>query len=224
MLFSDTPEIGKVWSHTLSTIGIETILVVPTRDTTDSRPEHNYDLIVINLNKGQLNATNLVRHLRSEATVPILLVIPGNDEQCALEAYEAGADECIFKPISSPLFLAKIRAWLRRSWTVPTTILDSFQVGNFRLEPAQRQLVTASNTAIRLTNLEFRLLHLLMSHPGQILESNVIVERVWGHIGDSGNGTLLKNVVYRLRRKIEPDSGQPRYILSFTGEGYMFQP
>jgi two-component system, OmpR family, response regulator RegX3 len=110
---------------------------------------------------------------------------------------------------------------MRRSWTVPASMLSSFQAGDFRLDPAQRQLVLQTGKVVKLTSLEFRLLHVLMSHPNQVLESSLLIDRVWG-ANSGGDSVLLKNVVYRLRRKIEPDPSQPRYIQSITGEGYVF--
>jgi DNA-binding response OmpR family regulator len=80
----------------------------------------------------------------------------------------------------------------------------------------------AGGSAVKLTNLEFRLLHLLMAHPGQVLEAGVIIDRVWGY-PDTGDSVLLKNLVYRLRQKVEPEPGEPRYIGTVAGVGYAFQ-
>jgi DNA-binding response OmpR family regulator len=140
-----------------------------------------------------------------------------------LEAYEAGVDEYIVKPVGPLLFVAKVIAWLRRSWTVPAEALDNLEVAGFRLDTSRRQLIIANASPVRLTNLEFRLLHLLMSHHGQVLDSNIVIDRVWGHTGQ-GDSTLLKNVVYRLRRKIEADPSRPRHLQTIAGEGYTFQP
>jgi DNA-binding response OmpR family regulator len=84
-------------------------------------------------------------------------------------------------------------------------------------------VTTEDGLAVGLTNLEFRVLHLLMSHPGQVLPAGLIVDRVWGYAG-GGDSVLLKNVIYRLRRKIEPDAGEPRYLQTVAGEGYVFYP
>lgn len=151
-----------------------------------------------------------------------MLLTPGRNEAHILEVYQAGVDECIVKPVSPSLFLAKVGAWLRRSWTIPAEAMEDLQVGDVRLEPARREVAIATGSAVKLTNLEFRLLHLLMTHRGQVLEPDVIIDRVWGYAG-SGDSAALKNVVYRLRRKIEPDPSRPRYIQTVAGEGYTFQ-
>lgn len=222
LLISDNLDVAQVWSYILTQKGIETSLVTsPEDDTTERRPEYAHDLIIVDKNSAQINVLRLIRHLRNEATVPILLLVPVADEMLMLEAYEAGADEVIAKPIGIQLFLAKVKAWMRRSWTVPTSMLSSFQAGDLRLDPAQRQLITEAGKIIKLTSLEFRLLHLLMSHPNQVLESALIIDRIWG-ANSGGDSALLKNVVYRLRRKIEVEPSQPRYVQAITGEGYMF--
>jgi len=223
LLVSDKPETGQLWAYALGQQEIEAVLVGSAKEVLDRWAEGIFDLLVIDVHTPQLDGIDLCRRLRAEAINPILLFTPGRSEAHILEAYEAGVDECVTKPISPLLFLAKVRAWLRRSWTVPTEALDSFQVGDLRLDPARREVITATGSAVKLSNLEFRLLHFLMNHQGRALEPDVIIDSVWGYTG-GGDSALLKNVVYRLRRKIEPDPSQPRYIQTMAGEGYIFQP
>jgi two-component system, OmpR family, response regulator RegX3 len=222
LLISDDLETAQIWSYILNQKGIDSSLVTPSEDdSTERRPEYSHDLMIVDAVSPQMNVIQLIKRLRTESTIPILLLLPKEDERLFLEAYDIGADDVIAKPISARLFLAKVKAWMRRSWTVPASMLSSFQAGEFRLDPAQRQLVLQSGAVVRLTSLEFRLLHVLMSHPNQVLESSLLIDRVWGE-NSGGDNVLLKNVVYRLRRKIEPDPSQPRYIQSVTGEGYLF--
>ena len=91
------------------------------------------------------------------------------------------------------------------------------------LDPAKRQVTLAEGKVVKLTTLEFRVLHLLMSHPGWVMKTDDILQRVWGYYGN-GDRDLLKNVVYRLRRKIDPDPNHPRFIFTEAGLGYRFQP
>lgn len=223
LLISDDLKSAQIWSYALRQSGMETILMMASdKDDTERRTDPTYDLIVIDAHLPPLSRTSLIQRLREEATIPILLMLPVSDELCILEGYESGADEVIIKPISFTVFLAKVTAWMRRSWTVPTSMLDSFYVGSLLLDTTKRQLVDESGKMTKLTSLEFRLLHLLMSHADHVMESSLIVDRVWGSNGQ-GDSTLLKNLVYRLRRKIEPDPSIPCYILSMAGEGYVFR-
>jgi DNA-binding response OmpR family regulator len=140
-----------------------------------------------------------------------------------LKAYESGVDEYVIKPIGPLVFLAKVNAWLRRSWTVPTTMLESVQSAEFRLDPSARLLLRPDGSAIKLTNLEFRLLHFMMLNQNQVLNGVLLVERVWGYSWH-GDSSVLKNVIYRLRRKLELDPQNPSYLKTIPGEGYIFRP
>ncbi len=131
-----------------------------------------------------------------------------------------GVDDVIVKPVSPPILMAKLMAWLRRSWVMPTDGLESVNVGRYRLVPVLRGLVDPSDAHIRLTNLEFRMLHLLMSRPGHVFPAEEIIQSIWGGYGN-GDHVLLKNVVYRLRKKIEVDPTNPCILKTWPG-GYSF--
>ncbi len=223
LLVSDDPNIGQIWAFALRQMGLEAVLATTAGEALGQWVEGAFDLIVIDVHGEQLDGLEVCRLLRAEAVNPILMFTPRGDESHVLEVYQAGADECVVKPVSPPMFLAKVGAWLRRSWTLPAGALDSLRAGDLHLDPARRVVTTGNGCTVKLTNLEFRLLHLLMSHPGQVLPSDLIIDRVWGYQA-GGDSTLLKNVVYRLRRKIEPDPSQPQYIETVAGEGYAFQP
>jgi two-component system response regulator VicR len=159
--------------------------------------------------------------MREHVSVPILFLTPINNETHMLEAYQAGADECVIKPISPALFLAKVKVWLHRTWTVQVESLDKLMVGDLTLDPAKHHLFNADGRKIRLSNLEFRVLYLLVDHPNQLFTNEEIIERVWGFYGD-GSSALVKNVIYRLRKKIEANPNQAKYIRTETG-GYTFR-
>jgi DNA-binding response OmpR family regulator len=223
LLVSDDSESAGFWAYALGQKGLEVVRAGSAEEALDRWRAETFDLIIIDVYTPQLDGVDLGRRLRAEAVNPILLLTPDGAEANLLEAYQAGVDECVVKPISPRLLLAKVRDWLRRSWTIPAEALNTLQAGDLRLESTGRQVVTADGYGIKLTNLEFRLLHLLMSHAGQVLELNAILDRVWGHTG-GGDSVLLENLVHRLRRKIERNPSMPRYIQAVTGDGYTFQP
>ncbi len=223
LLVSDDPEAGRIWAYVLGQRRLEITTVRSVEDALKRWAEGGFDLVVIDVYTCQLDGIGLCRRLRAEAIAPILLFTPRSDEAYILQAYRAGADECVAKPISPSLFLAKVNAWRRLSWAIAPDTLDGLKAGNLCLDPARREVKNGSGSAVRLTNLEFRLLYLLMSHRGRVLESEVIIDRVWGYT-DCDESALLKNAVYRLRRKIEDDPGQPSYIQTVAGIGYVFEP
>jgi DNA-binding response OmpR family regulator len=118
---------------------------------------------------------------------------------------------------------AKIKAWLRRTWSIPIGMLDALKVGDIRFLPAERTLLLNGQPPIRMTNLELRLMYYLMSHAGRTITAEELCQRVWGTDRDVSK-TTLKNVVYRLRLKLEPDPTHPQYIRTVSGVGYQFKP
>ena len=222
LIASDDLEAGQIWAHALGRRGLKTALSKSAQEVMHLWRAKAFELIVIDVYAPEFDGIDVCRRLRAEAVVPILLLTPWSDEAHVLEAYKAGADECVVKPISPSLFLAKVTAWFRHSWTVTGEALGSLKVGDLELDPSRREILRTDGAAAKLTNLEFRVLHLLMMHPGQVLEPDVIVDRVWGYTG-AADSTLLKNVIYRLRRKVEPDPSHPRYICTVAGIGYTLQ-
>lgn len=222
LIVSDDYESARIWCTILNERNFNTKLLSSPGEALQAWMEMIPELIVIDAHTSEFDAVNLVSQLRENGIVPILLLTPVSNETHILNAYQAGVDECAVKPISPSLFLAKVKAMLRRAWSLPAESLDSFRQGGLRLEPNRRQVITEEEQVINLTNLEFRLLHLLMTHPGWVFTTEDIVQKVWGYHGN-GDSNLLKNVVYRLRRKIDPDPVHPRYIHTEAGIGYKYQ-
>jgi DNA-binding response OmpR family regulator len=181
------------------------------------------DVIVFDAGPEARPSLDEVRRLRQEAILPILMLCSIRDESFLLEAYAAGVDECVLKPISPALLQAKIRAWLRRSWSLPADLLEALTVGDANLIPSERSLVLRGGQPIPLTNLEMRLLYYLMSRPGRTAQVDELCQRVWGYDAE-GDQATLKSLVYRLRRKIEADPAKPQYLQTVTGVGYKFSP
>lgn len=211
----DQDATAPIWGYIIREKGLVPILETSVERAMERSVEEIPDLIVIDLNAPHPQRIELCRKFRSLSASPILLFLPYNNEAEILEAYQNGVDECVVKPISPAIFLAKIVAWSRRSWTEPMT---PRQTGRLRLDPSHRSAVGSNKREIKLTNLEFRLLHLLMSRPGYVFPAEEIIQTVWGAEGDV---ILLKNVVYRLRKKLEEEVGDNQLIKTWPG-GYSF--
>ena len=222
LVVSDDYDSARIWSFILKEKNIDAVILSSPKEVLHVWSELIPDLVVIDMLSSEFDGISLVSQLREQAIVPILLLTPRNNETHTLEAYQAGVDECVVKPISPALFLVKVKALLRRTWSMPAESLATLQVGGLRLDPTRREVITENEEIIKLTNLEFRLLHILMTHPGWVLTTEDIIQKVWGYYGN-GDSNLLKNVVYRLRRKIDPDPANPRYIHTEVGLGYKFQ-
>jgi len=215
---SDT---APVWGYILRHQGLTVILETSIEKAIDHWTTEMPDLVAIDIDVPNEERLELYKKFRAISIAPILLFLPAHHEIEILEAYAAGVDEVVVKPISPAIFLAKIMAWMRRTWTVPVHGLNLVKAGKHRLDPARRCIIDPEGQEISLTNLEFRLLHLLMSRPMHVFNAEDIIQSMWGGYGD-GDQILLKNVVYRLRRKIEANPTQP--LLLQTGQGgYSFQ-
>lgn len=178
------------------------------------------DIIVVDIEPLESLALQVINQLREQAVIPILLLGFNATIKFMLEAYEAGVDDYIVKPIEPSLLYAKIKAWLRRTWSIPVGMLDALKVGDIRFLPEERTLILEGQPPIRMTNLELRLMYYLMSHAGRTITAEELCQRVWGTDREVSK-TTLKNVVYRLRLKLEPDPANPHYIRTVAG-GYQF--
>ncbi len=221
LLVSNDRDTGGIWAYALRQKDLQVTLVTSAAEALARWTRDPCELVLIDVCGPDLDGVELARRLRAGTVTPVVLFTHQHEEAHLLEAYHAGVDECVVKPVSPSLFLAKVHVWLRRCWSAPAHAQVDLESGALRLEASRQELSIGRAAPIRLTNLEFQVLYLLMSHQGQVLPTDLIVERVWGFTGE-GNSALLKNVIYRLRRKIEPDPGQPRYLQTVGRQGYQF--
>jgi DNA-binding response OmpR family regulator len=182
--------------------------------------ERPADLILLNL-QGDLLAQ--VHRVRAETDVPLAMIVDPVAEDVHYELLEAGADRVLCRPYGGRLLIAEIRALMRRAGTVPLFSLPALSQAGVTLDAGARTVQVTDRPPSRLTHLEFRLLYTLMSHRGQVLPTEVIVERVWGYTG-RGDRELVRGLVSRLRAKIEPEPRSPQYIHTVPGVGYSFNP
>ena len=182
--------------------------------------ERPADLIVLAIGGDPLTQ---VRRTRTETPVPIVVIVNPIDEDMHHTLLEAGADLVICRPFSARLLIAQVQALMRRAGTVPLFSLPTLSQAGLTLDAANRTVEVAGWRSRRLTHLEFRLIYTLMTHRGQVLPPEVIVERVWGYSG-RGDKELVRGLVSRLRAKVEPEPKKPRFIHTVPGVGYAFDP
>ncbi len=221
LIVCDEPTTSRIWALCVTELHCQPLVAYSIEQAVHFIEDVAPELIIVDVTSRNVNGVQLCRDLREHANTPLLLLTPINNESHSLEAYQAGADDCIIKPISPALFLAKVKVWLHRSWTMQVECLDQLTIGNFTLEPAKHLLQGSDGKKIRLSNLEFRVLYLFMTHPNQPFTNEEIIEQVWGFYSE-GSSALVKNVIYRLRKKIEPNPNEARYIRTETG-GYLFR-
>lgn len=163
----------------------------------------------------------VVERLRAITQAPLLLLVdaPNEEQHCAF--LDAGADLVLARPLSPRVLSRYVRMLLFRARAAPTTALPKIDAEGIVLDPAARTVAVAGRATQQLTQLEFRLLYVLMTNSGHVIPTDIIVERVWGYSGE-GNRELVRGLIRRLRRKIEPDPEKPRYIHNLPAVGYRF--
>ena len=183
------------------------------------------DLLLLDLNLPRLDGLGVCRQVRAESDVPIIILSVRGEDEAVVRGLEMGADDYMVKPFSPAQLVARIRAVMRRSGVAaaPSSLaaggltLDRSRGEVARAPAAGRTPEQAAQLPVRLTALELKLLEALMIDPGRVLPSDTLIAAVWGPEG--GDRAMLKQLVYRLRAKIE-DENTGGYIETVPGIGY----
>jgi len=178
---------------------------------------HKPDLLLVDLGLPDGNGIDLIRRIRAWSPVPIIVLSARTMEEQKIAALDAGADDYVTKPFSTPELLARVRAALRRNvrGTEQTAVL---RLGEVQIDLARREAYGPQGE-LRLTPLEYRVLESLARHTGLIVRQAQLIREVWGPERQNDTGSLrvcMKN----LRAKVEPDPRRPRYLVTEAGLGY----
>jgi DNA-binding response OmpR family regulator len=183
--------------------------------------EQTPDLVLLDIQMPKCDGFEVIRRMRGESNALIIVLTCCDLEDDEVRALDLGADDFLRKPFRPRQLLAHIQAAARRAVSASSPMNgSSITIGPISLDVGRHE-VSRNGSRLRLTPIESRLLHLLLTHAGQVLTTNTIIERVWGYdeVGDSG---LVKTHIRHLRQKVEPDPGSPRYLLTIPGVGYIF--
>lgn len=216
LLVDDDPDLVAVTAFALQQAGY---LVVKAADGTQALKvfEHeDPDLVVLDINMPRMNGFELVRKLRERTEVPVLVLTVRDEEEDVVRMLSLGADDYLTKPFSPRVLVARIKALLRRAGIEAE---GRISCGPLTLELDSLTLSGLASGPVRLTRLELRLLQLLFAHSGHTVPTERILVHVWGHRA-GGNRQLLKQLVHRLRQKIEENASEPRLLRTVPNAGY----
>ena len=177
------------------------------------------DVVILDANLPRIDGFEVCRRLRAAGdSTPVLMLTVRSDEEDVVRGLEQGADDYLTKPFSPRTLLARVRALVRRTarTAVPGRPATS---GDLALDEELQAVRLGGKPPQRLTPLEFRLLQLLLAHGGRPVPTERILRHVWGSRG-AGDRQLLKQLVHRLRQKIEADPAQPARLRTEPGVGY----
>jgi len=173
------------------------------------------EAVVLDLVLPDGTGIEVARELRSWSTAPVILLSAVGEEREKVAALDAGADDYVTKPVGIDELLARLRAVLRRTAPSGEPVVE---VGELVVDLADRS-VTIAAKPVHLTPHQFNLLRVFALNVGKLLTHRQLLEEVWGP-GYVGAANLLQVNISQLRRKIEPDRANPRYLLTETGAGY----
>jgi DNA-binding response OmpR family regulator len=178
------------------------------------------DLVILDVNLPVISGFEVCQRIRAEASTPIMMLTVRSSEEDQVRGLDGGADDYLTKPFSPRTLLARVRALLRRAEIDRPAPLAA---GDLTLDVERQSVSVRAGPPIRLTSLEFRLIQYLLANAGHALAAERLTTHVWGYRG-VGDKQLLKQLVHRLRQKIEHNPAEPQYIVTVAGVGYLLQP
>ncbi|MBC1235799.1 chemotaxis protein CheY [Nostoc linckia z18] len=184
------------------------------------------DLIMLDLMLPRVDGFTVCQRLRRDdrtAEIPVLMLTALSQTQDKVEGFNAGADDYLTKPFEVEEMLARVRALLRRTDRIPQAAKHSeiLNYGSLTLVPERFEAIWFNET-VKLTHLEFELLHCLLQRHGQTVSPSEILREVWGYDPDDDIETIRVHIRH-LRTKLEPDPRHPRYIKTVYGAGYCLE-
>jgi DNA-binding response OmpR family regulator len=179
------------------------------------------DLAILDVNLPRMDGFEVLRRVRQGGDrSPILMLTVRAGEEDQVRGLDLGADDYLAKPFSPRTLLARVRALLRRAGIEKPATAAS---GDLSIDPEGQSVSVKGAAPVRLTNLEYRLMQLMLANAGHPVAAEKIAHHVWGYRA-MGDRQLLKQLVHRLRQKIERDPADPRYLVTLSGVGYLLDP
>ncbi|HUK86442.1 MAG TPA: response regulator transcription factor [Terriglobales bacterium] len=222
LVVDDEPQITRVLRTSLSSQGYDIRVANDGEAALEILKDWNPDLVITDLSMPRMDGLELCRRLRAKSQMPILVLSVRGEERTKVQALDAGADDYVTKPFGMNELLARVRASFRRAPAEEEAAGGVVQAGDFRID-LDAHTVTVRKRPVRLTPKEFDLLVHLARHPGKVVTHRALLAAVWGP-NSVEQPEYLRVFVGQLRRKVEPDPANPRYLLTEPWVGYRFQP
>jgi DNA-binding response OmpR family regulator len=224
LLVDDDHDLIDVLTYILRREGLDSAVAYDGQQGWERFQEVEPELVVLDANMPGLDGMEVCRRIREVSTTPVIMLTARTDEADIVRALGLGADDYITKPFSPRQLVARVKAVLRRVQAFSGTATqagEELRASDLVLDLRTRTLRRAGEE-IRLTPLEFKIIHYLMVNRGRVLTNSAIVEHVWQYAG-AGNEDLVKVHVHRLRQKLERDPQNPEYIKTVPSVGYLLK-
>jgi two-component system KDP operon response regulator KdpE len=224
LVVDDEPDVAKVitMSFRMQQPAWDVLSAQEGAEALDLIGRERPDVVLLDVGLPEMNGFEVLESIRFFSDVPVIMLTVRDDELSKVRGLELGADDYVTKPFGHLELLARVRAVLRRSQSLPLSQEQPFTSGDIQVDFARRAL-SVRGQPVRLTGTEYRLLYHLVRNAGQVLTHEALLARVWGR-EYTDEISYLKSYINRLRSKLERDPHHPEYILTEYGVGYWFRP
>jgi two-component system, OmpR family, KDP operon response regulator KdpE len=218
LVVDDEPAIVRAVVTNLAKHGYRVESATSGKDALQQQQAFRPEAILLDLGLPDIDGTEVIRQIRKDTDTPIIVLSVRSSEKEKVAALDLGADDYLTKPFGVDELLARVRVALRHSARPEAGADPVARAGDIELNLDQHRVFVRGED-VHLTPTEFELLRALIAHPGKLLTDRMLLQTVWGpEYGDEAH--YLHVYVARLRRKIEPDPRQPRYLVTEPGVGY----
>ena len=215
LVVDDDLALADVLAFALRRAGFDVLLAHEGRSGIALFTKQNPDLVILDWMLPDIDGLEVCKQLRSTSSVPIIMLTVRQADDDVVSALETGADEYISKPFSPRQLIARVRALLRRAVGEPAEIIRN---RNFELDEERQEVSWEGQKPIHLTRLEMLLLKTLLRNPGHTMTTDSLITRIWG--SGMASPETLKQLVYRLRKKIEGKPGIPIQVETIRNRGF----
>ena len=220
LIVDDEPKMIKIARDYLAQAGYNVITASDGAAAVSASRTAKPDLIVLDLGLPKLDGLDVTRAIRKDSNVPIIMLTARGEESDKLVGLELGADDYMTKPFSPKELVARVRVVLRRAEGVAASAVEMIRVGDLTLD-VPRMRVSLGDQSVEVTPTEFQLLAALAKQPGRIFTRAQLLDAVHGVAFESYERAIDAHIK-NLRRKLEPNPREPKYILTVYGVGYKF--
>ncbi len=220
LIVDDEIEILRALQRSLEAHGFEVFAASSGEEALESVVHYRPDLMLLDLGLPGMSGLEVCKRVREQSNLPIIVLSVKDTERDKVLALDLGADDYVSKPFSINEILARVRVSLRHTAQLQAGTEPIFVAGPLRVDFAQRS-VQVNKKGVKLTPTEYDLLKALIKNSGKIMTRQMLLKQVWG-TGYGADAHYLHVYIGQLRRKIEPDPANPRFILTISGVGYRF--
>ena len=225
LVVEDEEAISNFIATTLKANDYNVIMARTGKEALSMIPSHCPDVILLDLGLPDIDGIDILQQIREWSNIPVIVVSARTEEADKVKALDMGADDYIAKPFGTSELLARIRTALRHyqyasdlkgSAAIPIYHYDGLTID------FEKRLVTLNGQTIHLTQIEYKLVTLLAQNSGKVLTYDYIISHIWGPYADNNNQILRVNMAH-IRRKLEVNPAEPKYIFTEIGVGYRMQ-